>query len=74
MRGKGRFFSELEIARIVALLSGTDMTIAEIATRMRCSVSAVNSLNKKKGVRHYAGARSSWVTSLETTGQRPGSA
>jgi DNA-binding MurR/RpiR family transcriptional regulator len=74
MRGKGRFFSEREIARIVALLSGTDMTIAEIAARMRCSVSAVSSVNRKKGVRNYAGARSTWENSMQTTGQRPGSA
>jgi len=60
MKGKGRSFTDIEISRIVALLSSTDMTIAQIAGRMNCSVSAVSSLNRKHAVRNYAGRRTSW--------------
>jgi hypothetical protein len=60
MRGKGRFFSDSEVGRIVSLLSSTDLSIAQIAGRMSCSVSAVSSLNRKHGVRNYAGRRTSW--------------
>ena len=74
MRGKGRFFSELEISRIISLLSGTDMTIAEIAGRMRCSVSAIGSINRRNSVRNYAGARSTWGISMGKPDQRHGSA
>jgi hypothetical protein len=60
MRGKGRFFTDFEIGRIVSLLSTTDLSISEIAGRMSCSVSVVGSLNRKHRVRDYAGRRSSW--------------
>ena len=60
MRGKGRFFTDSEIGRIVSLLSSTDLSISEIAGRMSCSVSVVSSLNRKHRVRDYAGRRSSW--------------
>jgi hypothetical protein len=60
MRGKGRFFLDSEIARIVWLLTSTDLSIASIAKRMCCSVSAINSVNRRMNVRHYAGRRTSW--------------
>ena len=60
MRGKGRSFLDSEISRIVQLLTSTDLSITDIAKRMRCSVSAVNSVNRKMKVRHYAGRRTSW--------------
>lgn len=60
MRGKGRFFNDSEISRIVGLLSSTELSSAEIARRMDCSVSAVSSLNRKYSVRSYAGRRNSW--------------
>ena len=60
MKGKGHSFTDIEIGRIVALLTSTDMSIAQIAGRMSCSVSAVSSLNRKHGVRNYAGRRTSW--------------
>jgi len=70
MRGKGRSFMDSEIARIVSLLTSTDMSITDIAKRMRCSVSAVNSVNRRMKVREYAGRRTSW----ETVERRFGSA
>jgi hypothetical protein len=60
MRGKGRSFCDSEISRIVQLLTSTDLSITDIAKRMHCSVSAVNSVNRKMKVRHYAGRRTSW--------------
>ena len=76
MKGKGRSFTDLEISRIVALLSNTDMSIAQIAGRMDCSVSAISSLNRKHGVRNYAGRRTSWeyTRQLCSTESRLGSA
>jgi hypothetical protein len=71
MAGKGRFFSEGEVNRIVWLLASTEMSIPEIARRMHCSVSAVGSINRKLGVRNYAGRRGTWEKALETVGSQP---
>jgi hypothetical protein len=60
MARQGKMFTEDEVHRIVRLLSTTDMTIPEIATRMHCSRSAVVSINRKCQIRHYGGLRSSW--------------
>ena len=61
MRGKGHFFLDFEIRRIVWLLTSTDMTFADIAKRMSCSVSAINAVNRRMKVRDYAGRRTSWM-------------
>ena len=61
MRGKGRSFLDSEISQILSLPVSTDMSIPEIAKRMDCSVSAVNSLNRRMNVRQYDGRRSSWT-------------
>jgi len=61
MRGKGHFFLDFEIRRIVWLLTSTDMSFADIAKRMSCSVSAINRVNRRMKVRHYAGRRTSWM-------------
>jgi len=75
MRGKGRSFLDFEISRIVSLLTSTDMSITDIAKRMRCSVSAVNSVNRKMNVRQYAGRRTTWEQASSTDGNsRIGSA
>ena len=75
MRGKGRSFLDSEISRMVSLLTSTDMSITDIAKRMRCSVSAVNSLNRRMNVRHYDGRRTSWHSTDSTgTEQHVGSA
>jgi ribosomal protein S13 len=57
---QGRAFTEDEIQRIASLLANTDMTVAEIATRMGCSRSAVLTINRKRQVRTYEGLRSTW--------------
>jgi hypothetical protein len=59
MAGKGIWFTDDCIMRIVALLS-TDLTIQLIAERMSCSCSAVRSVNSKFKVRNYVGRRSTW--------------
>jgi hypothetical protein len=74
MRGKNRIFLDSEISRMVALLYSTDMPITEIAKRMRCSVSSVNSVNRKMNVRQYEGRRSWTCAVLEPVGRHLGSA
>lgn len=62
---QGKAFSEAELQRIVSLLRSTEMTIGEIAERMRCSRSAVASINRRFQVREYAGLRSIWKNCLQ---------
>jgi len=63
VRSQGRYFRREELERIVSLLRETDMTLTEIATRMRCSRSAIAAINRKFQVRDYEGRRSRWVLS-----------
>jgi len=60
IRSQGKYFSTDELNRIVSLLRGSDMTLPEIAERMRCSRSAVAAINRKFQVRIYDGKRSQW--------------
>jgi len=60
IRSQGKYFAEEELDRIAMLLRETDMTLSEIADRMRCSRSAVASLNRKFQIRLYHGKRSHW--------------
>jgi hypothetical protein len=60
IRSQGKYFSKDEIYRIVMLLRESDMTLPEIAGRMRCSRSAVAAINRKFQVRFYDGKRSEW--------------
>ena len=65
---QGRAFTEDEIQRIASLLANTDMTVAEIATRMGCSRSAVLTVNRKRQLRTYDGLRSTWRKLHEPVG------
>jgi hypothetical protein len=65
MAVQGKAFSDLELHRIVDLLRSTEMTIGEIAQRMRCSRSAVASINRRFQIREYAGLRSVWKNCLQ---------
>jgi hypothetical protein len=67
-RSQGKYFSKDELNRIVMLLRDSDMTLPEIADRMRCSRSAVAAINRKFQVRLYGGKRSQWTLSRD---QRP---
>ena len=60
MAKQGFALSEYEIRKIVTLLTSTEMTIYEIATRMGCSSSTVVNVNRNYQVREYAGARTQW--------------
>jgi len=60
VRSQGRYFSESEIKRILMLLRDSEMTLREIADRMRCSRNAVASINRKFQIRLYEGRRSQW--------------
>jgi hypothetical protein len=62
---QGKAFSEVELHRIVYLLRSTEMTIGDIAERMRCSRSAIASINRRFQVREYAGLRSIWKNRLQ---------
>jgi hypothetical protein len=65
MAKQGCALSEYEIRRIVSLLSSTEMTIHEIATRMGCSKSKVVNVNREYQIREYAGARTCWRSKLQ---------
>src|SRR5215472_12613685 len=60
LAGQGRYISEESIRQIIHLLSSTEMSAREIAERMSCSRSTIFSINRRFGVRHYNGLRSSW--------------
>ena len=63
-RSQGRYFSSYETDRIKNLLSGTDLTLQEIATRMSCAKSSVVAINQTYGIREYRGRRSHWVCAV----------
>ena len=78
IRSQGKYFSQDELGRIVMLLRDTEMTLPEIAGRMRCSLSAVAAINRKFQIRFYGGKRSQWrlneaKTRLGIEGLRPNS-
>ncbi len=60
IRSQGKYFSEDEMNRIILLLRESDLTLTEIAGRMRCSRSAVAAINRRVQIRVYAGRRSQW--------------
>jgi hypothetical protein len=60
IRSKGKYFSEQELNRIVTLLRDSDMTLRDVAERMRCSRSAIAAINRKFQIRSYGGRRSNW--------------
>ena len=63
-RSQGKYFSEDELNRIVMLLRDSDMSLREVADRMRCSRSAVAAINRKFQIRIYGGKRSHWDVNL----------
>ena len=64
MAVQGQRFSEAELARIKSFLAETDMSIHEIAVRVGCSRGSIASINRRFGIRHYNGKRSSWKMGL----------
>jgi hypothetical protein len=63
IRSQGKYFSKDELNRIVMLLRDSEMTLPEIADRMRCSRSAIAAINRKLQIRLYGGKRSQWSLS-----------
>jgi hypothetical protein len=61
MARQGRSLPEEQVQKIVHLLISTEMSICDIAKRMGCSHSVIVSINRKFGVRHYAGMRREWT-------------
>ncbi len=70
-RSQGRYFSEHEIQRIKSLLSTTDMTLQEIATRMSCAKSSIVSINNTYRIREYRGRRTYWVLAEDAITTNP---
>ena len=58
---QGRYFTLEEINKIVLLLRETDMSLADIASRMCCSKGVIVSVNRKFQIRAYEGKRSNWI-------------
>jgi transposase len=65
MAKQGCVLTEDETRKIVTLLATTEMSIGEIATRMKCSRSTVAAVNRRYRVRDYAGLRSRWTYHAE---------
>jgi hypothetical protein len=65
IRSQGKYFTKDELNRIVTLLRDSEMTLPEIADRMRCSRSAIAAINRKFQVRLYGGKRSQWSLNSE---------
>jgi predicted DNA-binding protein YlxM (UPF0122 family) len=61
MAKQGLYLTDKQRQIIIRLLAETDMSIAEIASRTRCSRSAIAALNRKAGVRLYQGRRNNWT-------------
>jgi hypothetical protein len=57
---QGRRLSEEGTARIKHLLSDTEMSISEIATRTCYSKSLIASINRRFRIREYNGKRNRW--------------
>ena len=61
MARQGNALTEVQVRRIISLLSLEEITLSEIAQRMGCSKSAVVSINRRFQIRDYAGHRSVWA-------------
>jgi hypothetical protein len=61
MARKGCVLTELEIRKIVYLLSQTDLPNSDIAKRMGCSKSSVVSINRRYQIRQYNNHRNTWT-------------
>ena len=57
---QGRRLPAEGAARIKRLLSETEMSISEIATRMCYSKSLIGSINRRFKIREYNGKRNHW--------------
>jgi len=60
MAGQGRRLTPFQIKTIIALLTRTEMSFADIACRLGCSRSAIVKINREHCVRRYGGKRSRW--------------
>jgi hypothetical protein len=61
---KGVSLTDQEIKKIVSLLFDTELSIPVIAQRLGCSASTVQGINRRFGIRDYAGKRSSFTIRL----------
>ena len=61
MSRQGVVIKDVEINKIVHLLYSTDLPIPVIAERMGCSRSTIVGVNRKYGIRCYAGRHNNWT-------------
>jgi hypothetical protein len=61
MAGQGIPATPREIERIIRLLSSSDLSISDIATRVGRSRALIISINQRYSVRRYKGRRGTWV-------------
>jgi hypothetical protein len=66
IRSQGKSFSDQELIRITELLRDSELSLPQIAQRMRCSRSAIAAINRKFRVRIYEGRRSQWSLTWDT--------
>jgi len=57
---QGICLTDEEVKHVIDLLATTDLPVAKIAKRMDCGTSVVIKINRKYGVRNYAGRRATW--------------
>ena len=62
---QGRHLDPATIARIVALLRTTDMSMSEVAARMGVHKQTIVRLNRVMKARIYGGNRSKWTQPKE---------
>jgi hypothetical protein len=60
-RSAGWYLTSEQTRRIISLLRETDMSLAEIASRMCCSKSTIIAVNRRFQIRAYEGKRSKWI-------------
>ena len=71
MAKQGLYLTDNQKRIIIRLLAETDMSLADIASRTRCSRSAIAALNRKTGVRLYQGRRSNWTLAAASPDKDP---
>lgn len=65
MSGIKRQLDDKDRATIEKLLRETELTFAEIATRMEISKTPIIAINNRLGIRVYAGDRNHWTVGGE---------
>jgi hypothetical protein len=57
---QGQVCPEITVVKIIRLLRETELSLTDIAKRMKCSRSLVASINRRSSIRSYSGRRRHW--------------